>query len=205
MVSGKSMPRRQSIDAVSMRGRSASSDTSVQSALAKTADHGGLTPADLLRFFNVIRRAKAKVLSEFATPLAFCEALLQRDSTSGIAMKARRLLAQESSDLRDYQIASAYALLIGNERRKELSAYFTPPALTAATISAAAPFLAGKSSPSILDPACGGGAFLVPLARTLVHAQVERGTGARMACLRTIEQLQGIELDEGLATLSPDR
>lgn len=161
-----------------------------------------LKPADLLRFFSVIRRSKQKILAEFATPLAFCEALLHRHPASEVASKAEALLARSSSDLRDYQIASAYALLISKHRRKELSAYFTPPALTAATIAAAAPFLAGKSSPLILDPACGGGAFLVPLARSLVRAHVAQGARASTACARTLQQLQGIELDEGLATLS---
>jgi adenine-specific DNA-methyltransferase len=161
-----------------------------------------IEPTRLLQFLNVIRRSRVQILAEYSTPLAFCDALLNGRTSSRIASKAATLLAGYSSDLRDYQVASAYALLMGKHRRKELSAYFTPPALTAAAIAAAAPFLAGRASPSILDPACGGGAFLVPLARSLARAHVAKGARPVRACTKTIEQMQGIELDEGLATLS---
>jgi adenine-specific DNA-methyltransferase len=136
------------------------------------------------------------------TPLEFCEALLGAVTPTESALRLRGMLAPLGSDLRDYQIASIYALLIGKDRRKELSAYFTPPPLTAATLNAAAAFLTGKESASILDPACGGGAFLVPLARSLVRAHIKKRTSPEVACRRAIAQLHGVEIDEGLAGLS---
>lgn len=159
-------------------------------------------PEELLRFFTGIRRAKSKILKQYETPLAFCEALLRPAPDSKIAAKIRTGLARTSSDLRDYQIASAYALLMSKTLRKELSAYFTPPALTAATIAVASRYIISKKYPKILDPACGGGAFLVPLARSIAKAHVQSGLSPALACARTLEQLHGIELDEGLATLS---
>ena len=167
------------------------------------ADHGELTGHELFRFFNGIRRSRSRILTEFGSPLAFCDALIHSNSTSTHALKIESLLARKSSDLRDYQIASAYALLMDGARRKELSAYFTPPTLTSAALSAATPFLIGKKLPTILDPACGGGAFLVPLARLIAKAHKARGMSAASACVCAIEQLNGIEIDEGLVTAHP--
>jgi adenine-specific DNA-methyltransferase len=159
-------------------------------------------PLQLYRFFNAVRRRRHRILGEVKSPLEFCEALLGARPPTRSTINLHQMLAPVSSDLRDYQIASVYALLIGKNRRKELSAYFTPPALTAATLRAAAPFVGRKGGVSILDPACGGGAFLVPLARSLVRAQMEAGVAAIAACRCVVERLHGVEIDHGLAVLS---
>ena len=161
-----------------------------------------LGAGELQQFFNAIRRRRHRILGEVTSPLEFCESLLGVRNATASAAELEGMLTTAQSDLRDYQIASTYALLIGKERRKELSAYFTPPPLTAATLRAAAPFLNGKTSPSILDPACGGGAFLVPMARSLIRAKINKGVPAKAACHGAVEQLHGVEIDKGLATLS---
>jgi len=105
-------------------------------------------------------------------------------------------------DVRDYAIASAYALLIGPERRKQLSAYFTPPALVRAAIDAAATFVDERPDGLVLDPACGGGSFLVPLAEHLVRREQALGRPIREACASVVGRMRGLEIDPGLATLS---
>jgi adenine-specific DNA-methyltransferase len=113
-----------------------------------------------------------------------------------------QLLNDLVADARDYAISSAYSLLIDKDRRKLLSAYFTPPTLTAAAMQAAAPFFDDIENPSVLDPACGGGSFLVPTARRLIAARIARGLSPRRACSATLAQIRGIELDPDLARLS---
>jgi adenine-specific DNA-methyltransferase len=52
--------------------------------------------------------------------------------------RRRALVASLEPDVQDYAISSAYARMIRGEVRKALSAYFTPPALAAATLAAIA-------------------------------------------------------------------
>ena len=54
----------------------------------------------------------------------------------------------------------------------------------------------------MLDPACGGGAFLAPVARRLATAKIARGLPADEAVEEALRGLRGIELDAGLASLS---
>ncbi|MDY0885391.1 Eco57I restriction-modification methylase domain-containing protein [Dongia soli] len=112
------------------------------------------------------------------------------------------LIEGASAAARDYAIASAYALLIGEEKRRKLSAYFTPPALAAAAIEAAEDLIKDKDFPYVLDPACGGGSFLTEISTMLVDRAASRGTSSTRACSKVLERLSGIELDTGLARLS---
>ena len=105
-------------------------------------------------------------------------------------------------DERDYVIASAYSLLIGETRRRELSAYFTPPVLSRAVLEASAPILDRYNDPDVLDPACGGGSFLTPVVRYLISKNVQRGSSSETACARVLKCVRGIEIDPGLASLS---
>jgi len=152
-------------------------------------------------FLHHIARSKSKILLEHGDPLAFCESLIA-GKTSALSQSARQTFEQASFDLRDYLIASCYALLIGEERRKELSAYFTPPALCSAVLDAARPFFDNRQHARVLDPACGGGAFLVPVARYLVKKAIAQGRSTSKAAQITIERLRGFELDAGLAAIS---
>jgi adenine-specific DNA-methyltransferase len=99
-------------------------------------------------------------------------------------------------------VASTYALLIGDEKRKALSAYFTPPALAAAALGAASELLGSLPSPRVLDPACGGGSFLGPVARNLVRNKIAVGASVREASAKTLKSIRGIEIDAGLAKLA---
>jgi hypothetical protein len=108
-------------------------------------------PAELLIvFLAFVRRYRAAILSE-AEPLAFCLYLADNVGTCPpTAAAALGLLGDLTGDVRDYAVSSAYALLIGPEKRKRLSAYFTPPSLTAAAMEAAT----GNVTLSIADAAC---------------------------------------------------
>jgi adenine-specific DNA-methyltransferase len=134
------------------------------------------------QFLNFIRRNKAVILRQYGDPLKFCLALIDQRNLAAPGEKAALLLAETTGDARDYAISITYALLIGHDRRKDLSAYFTPPVLAAAATSAARQFLAGSKDVVVLDPACGGGSFLVPIARLLVTTELARGATPQRAC-----------------------
>jgi adenine-specific DNA-methyltransferase len=152
-------------------------------------------------FLAFIRRKRLLILAD-VKPLTFCLRLADNRAVRGISLAAMQLLEELSDAAREYAISSAYALLIGADRRKQLSAYFTPPALTAAAMQSAARFFDNNENPSVLDPACGGGSFLVPTARRLIEAGITNGLSPQKACAAALARLHGIELDPGLATLS---
>jgi adenine-specific DNA-methyltransferase len=111
-------------------------------------------------------------------------------------------VAAADLDERHYLISSAYAVLIGDDRRRELSVYFTPPVLAKAAIEASDAFLKAREHPTVLDPACGGGSFLTPVTRHLVMQKRQRGVSLSEACRTTIHDIRGIEIDAGLCALS---
>jgi len=154
------------------------------------------------QFLYFIKRNKTAILRQYGDPLKFCLALIDQCHLVGPGEKAASLLGEITGDASDYAICSAYALLIGRDRRKRLSAYFTPPALAAAATKAAEQFLARSNEATALDPACGGGSFLVPIARLLVATEIARGATVQRACERSLPKLRGLEIDPGLATLS---
>jgi adenine-specific DNA-methyltransferase len=152
-------------------------------------------------YLSYIRGSAARILDEHGGALAFCSALATRSPRFETAIRALSLLP-EHRDFRDYAISTAYALLIGKERRKRLSAYFTPPVLVDAAVHAAAGLLRNPDSTRVLDPACGGGSFLGPMVRSLVDRERNLGQSTDEACRRVLAGLRGIEIDPDLARLS---
>ena len=153
-------------------------------------------------FFTFIRRARKRIFSEFGNPLTFCRELLTKNGTDFLPDDIATLLADAETDERNYAIASAYSLLIGETRRRELAAYFTPPVLVRAVLDASAPVLDRCDTPAVLDPSCGGGSFLTPVARYLITNNVARGSTREAACEKALTCVNGIEIDSGLASLS---
>jgi adenine-specific DNA-methyltransferase len=153
-------------------------------------------------FLAYIQRAQKQIIAEFGDALTFCRELLTEDGPDFLPDDIANLLADAEADERDYAIASAYSLLIGETRRRELSAYFTPPVLSRAVLDASTPVLDHCDSPAVLDPACGGGSFLTPIARYLIAKDVAQGSTHEAACEKALNSLGGIEIDPGLASLS---
>lgn len=153
-------------------------------------------------FFAYIRKNKAGILKTFCDPLAFCTTLVTDLEEAGLPGSLRDAFYKAEPDDRDYAISGAYSLLMGTERRKTLSAYFTPPGLAGAVLDAASWFIDGVKDPTVLDPACGGGSFLTPTARHLIELRCRENTSVPNACRSVLGQVKGIEIDAGLATLS---
>jgi adenine-specific DNA-methyltransferase len=148
-----------------------------------------------------IQRNRRAIIESYEDASAFCSTLLH-DEAGALPARIREGLGAASADERDYAIACAYALFLEKERRKELSAYFTPPSLARAALEASEPFLKDIEHPTVLDPACGGGSFLTPVARSLIEKRRKQGMRLDNICKDTLKSIRGIEIDPGLAALS---
>ena len=103
---------------------------------------------------------------------------------------------------RDHAIACVYAILIPGDRRKRLGAYFTPPHLVDHLISRLTDLGLDLTQDRLRDPAAGGAAFLVPLARRKVKSWRDVDVADDEILMRLPAQLFGREIDPGLATLA---
>lgn len=101
-----------------------------------------------------------------------------------------------------YWLSSAYSLLIGAKDRREQSLYFTPPSLTKRLLDDLVSSGADYASDSFCDPACGGAAFLAPIAIRIRKALKKQGKRAS-TILRHIESnVIGIDKNSVLCSLS---
>lgn len=101
-----------------------------------------------------------------------------------------------------YWLSSAYAMLSHETYRKKLAMFFTPPSLTRGLLDDLAAQGVDFGKHSFLDPACGGAAFLTPIAFRMREDLEVRGFASR-ARLKHIERhLFGTDKDATLCELS---
>ncbi|MGC2519128.1 MAG: N-6 DNA methylase [Burkholderiales bacterium] len=101
-----------------------------------------------------------------------------------------------------YWLSSLYATVADEDYRKKLAMFFTPPSLTKGLLDDLAEQGADFASQTFLDPACGGAAFLAPIALRMRAALLSRGATPRRV-LRHIEgHLFGTDIDAALCELS---
>lgn len=101
-----------------------------------------------------------------------------------------------------YWLASAYAQLVGATTRKHLAMFFTPPSLTKLMIDNLAKADIDFASRRFCDPACGGAAFLTPIAMRMRDALLAKGATSEQIIEHVQTHLFGIDKDETLCTLS---
>jgi len=116
--------------------------------------------------------------------------------------KVQTLLAELAPCWSDHAIASVYALLMPRERRKRLGVYLTPPHLVDHLLRRLREVGLDTSRDRIRDPAAGGAAFLVPLAREMTAAWKARGMRSARIVSRLKSRLMGREIDPGLASVA---
>lgn len=119
---------------------------------------------------------------------------------TSLALDARKmadsvgsLIAEFPVEDAGYLIGSIYTVMLPVSIRSEMGAYYTPPPLVTRLLnmaeSAGFDFTHGK----VIDPACGGGAFLAPVALRII--QKSKDASAEWIIRRLGKQLRGIELD----------
>ncbi len=99
-----------------------------------------------------------------------------------------------------YRIGVVYTAMMPARVRSALGAYYTPPALCGRLLDMATEYGTDWATARVLDPACGGGAFLAPVARRMA-ARLE-GRKAETALADIERRLTGFEVDPFAAWMS---
>ena len=99
-----------------------------------------------------------------------------------------------------YAIGVLYTAMMPGGYRAKQGAYYTPPALCEGLLDMATEAGVDWRSARVLDPACGGGAFLSPVARRM--AQSLRDYDPDIVVKSIQHRLQGFELDPFAAWMS---
>lgn len=98
-----------------------------------------------------------------------------------------------------FWLSSAYAALVEKDVRKRKAMYFTPPYLSGLVLNNAGPRLLGGK---IVDPACGGAAFLAPAALRIAERLDARGHSSSAIIEHIENHLYGCDSDEFLCLLA---
>jgi adenine-specific DNA-methyltransferase len=122
------------------------------------------------------------------------------ESARAVATALGEEAASLDTNLAAYQIGLAYSSLLPREHRAALGIYYTPPALTARLISRATEDGVDWTRCRVLDPACGGGAFLAPVAQRILGELP--GCNPRVLLENISTRLRGYEIDPFGAWLS---
>jgi len=99
-----------------------------------------------------------------------------------------------------YQIGLLYNVMLPAEWRSTHGVYYTPPTLTERLLDQATSAGVDWRHCRVLDPACGGGAFLAPIARRMAAAIDTKDSDGLVEQVST--RLRGYELDPFAAWLS---
>ena len=115
-----------------------------------------------------------------------------------------RLLGEELAGLdaeaAAYELGRVYMAMLPPERRTEHGVFYTPPVLTARLVDDAEAAGITWATARVLDPACGGGAFLTPVAERMIRAM--EGTEPAIVVRALSSRLRGYEIDPFGAWLS---
>lgn len=132
---------------------------------------------------------------ELAEPLP----LLDKEA-SQVLDEMGALLAKYEPVTAGYLIGEIYTALLPKDFRSEHGVFFTPPALTHRLLALASAAGVDWARAFILDPGCGGGAFLTPVALRIVASLDRRHPEAVLDHLG--KHLRGFELDPFSAWMS---
>ncbi|WP_447214658.1 HsdM family class I SAM-dependent methyltransferase [Citrobacter pasteurii] len=101
-----------------------------------------------------------------------------------------------------YWLSSSYAILAEDSYRKKMAMFFTPVSLTEGLLSDLSNQGTDFGSCSFMDPACGGAAFLAPIALRMRTALFAKGFSPRKILEHIEIHLHGTDLDSTLCELS---
>src|SRR5581483_8419894 len=101
-----------------------------------------------------------------------------------------------------YWLSSSYAMLLAEAKRKRLAMFFTPVSLTRGLLDDLAKQGVNFSTETFMDPACGGAAFLAPIAMRMKQALAAKGKSARQILRHVETHIRGADLDRTLCELS---
>ena len=180
-------------------------------------------PASKVGFYPLVRALGLEIKSDLAAAKNLVRAVLylwQQRSFPHLALRAphktRELLegvlangfadwlAEQPFNDAAYWLASAYAIWVGEAVRTERALYFTPPKLAERVIDNLIQKGASATEHHWHDPACGGAAFLVPIAQRMADALVAKGLSSKNVLLTVEKQISGNDLDATLLSISSE-
>ncbi|WP_058973353.1 HsdM family class I SAM-dependent methyltransferase [Type-D symbiont of Plautia stali] len=117
-----------------------------------------------------------------------------------LADRTGELIALFPAEDAGFLIGSIYTVMLPTAYRSEKGAYYTPPPLVERLLDMAENSGVDFSKASVIDPACGGGAFLAPVALRMLKN--EKGSSPEWIFRRLVKRLKGIEIDPFAAWMS---
>lgn len=137
---------------------------------------------------------------ELRVPLAEFEISTLPDTANLLAEQIGLEAAKFDAETAAYQIGLTYTSMLPIEHRGEFGIFYTPPSLTARLIDQVTSANVDWATCRVLDPACGGGAFLAPIAQRIMK---ELAHCSPKLLLQSIgNRLHGFEIDAFGAWLS---
>ena len=137
----------------------------------------------------------ARLTEPFAKPFGRLDSM-SNVLADKIGLHAAALPVSEGA----HYISSLYSALLSPRERSAFGAFYTPPALVGRLFELAEDFGLNWQTARVLDPASGGGAFLLPAAEKMCAA-IE-GAEAAMVLDQLEARLSGLELDPHAAWFS---
>lgn len=123
------------------------------------------------------------------------------DAAAGeLARTLGRSAAALPMELACFQLSACYTAMLPQAVRSHWGAYYTPPALTSRLLAMAEEAGVRWRTARVLDPACGGGAFLLPVAIKM-REQLPKLTAGKLLD-HFASHLQGLEIDPFAAWLT---
>lgn len=117
-----------------------------------------------------------------------------------LARTLGRSAAALPMELACFQLSACYTAMLPQTVRSAWGAYYTPPALTSRLLAMAGEAGVNWRTARVLDPACGGGAFLLPVAIKMREQLPKLSAGKLLDHFAS--HLQGFEIDPFAAWLT---
>ena len=117
-----------------------------------------------------------------------------------VAEDTGRLIASFPVEDAGYLIGSIYTVMLPSSLRSKMGAYYTPPPLVARLLDMAEAAGFDFTYGTAIDPACGGGAFLAPVALRMWKSN--KGASPEWMLRSLAKRLKGIEIDPFAAWMS---
>lgn len=145
--------------------------------------------------FAAVAAPQARLSEPFAKPYGRLDAAAD-NLAAAIGRQAGQLPQLEAL----HYLTSLYAALLPEHHRGSLGAFYTPPALVGRLLDQAEEAGLDWATARVLDPAAGGGAFLVHAADRM--RQRLHNCEPRLALAQVQNRLQGLEIDPHAAGLA---
>lgn len=151
----------------------------------------------------------SKAVAEYAARIGVSSDTLAGTEVSGngldfSALNVARALGENAAALEPisaaYWLSVTYTAMLPDIVRSRLGVYYTPPALSARLLDMATGAGTNWKTCRVLDPACGGGAFLGSAALRMVRELAGKSPGHVLSEIE--ERLRGFEVDPFAARLS---